>query len=147
MIFCFHFNFCLEVTLSEQLNENDFRHYHGIFFRKCHSGTIWSAMFSYVPAMFKVHKQVFLGKGFLKICSKFTGEHPCRSGISIKLLCNFIEITLRHGCSLVNFQTTFSYEHALTAASESSFATITRHFDNGIWKTHYSWKLYGHGSS
>ena len=76
--------------------------------------------------------EVFLGKGFLKICSKFTGEHPCRSVISIKLLCNFIEITLRHGCSLVNFQTTFSYEHALTAASESSFATITRHFDNGI---------------
>ena len=29
-----------------------------------------------------------------QICSKFTGEHPCRSVISIKLLCNFIEITL-----------------------------------------------------
>ena len=41
---------------------------------------------------------MFLGKGVLKICSKFTGEHPCRSVISIKLLCNFIEITLRHGC-------------------------------------------------
>ena len=34
--------------------------------------------------------------------SKFTGEHPSRSVISIKLLCNFIEITLRHGCSLAN---------------------------------------------
>ena len=33
--------------------------------------------------------EVFLGKGVLKICSKFTGEHPCRSVISIKLLCNF----------------------------------------------------------
>ena len=32
--------------------------------------------------------EVFLGKGVLKICSKFTGEHPCRSVISIKLLCN-----------------------------------------------------------
>ena len=31
--------------------------------------------------------EVFLGKGVLKICSKFTGEHPCRSLISIKLLC------------------------------------------------------------
>ena len=31
-----------------------------------------------------------------------TGELPCRSAISIKLLCNFIEITLRHGCSTVN---------------------------------------------
>ena len=29
--------------------------------------------------------EVFLGKGVLKICSKFTGEHPCRSAILIKL--------------------------------------------------------------
>ena len=33
------------------------------------------------------HPEAFLGKGVLKICSKFTGEHPCRSAISIKLLC------------------------------------------------------------
>ena len=46
--------------------------------------------------------EVFLRKSVLKICSKFTGEHPCRSVISIKLLCNFIEITLRHGCFPVN---------------------------------------------
>ena len=38
----------------------------------------------------------------MKIWSKFTGEHPCRSEISIKLLCNFIEITRRHGCPPVN---------------------------------------------
>ena len=31
--------------------------------------------------------EVFLRKGVLKICSTFTGEHPCRSVISIKLLC------------------------------------------------------------
>ena len=37
---------------------------------------------------------VFLKKDILKICSKFRGEHPCRSVISIKLLCNFIEIAL-----------------------------------------------------
>ena len=43
--------------------------------------------------------EVFLGKGVLKICRKCTGEHTCRSAISIKLLCNFIEITLRHGYS------------------------------------------------
>ena len=48
------------------------------------------------------HPEVFLGKGVLKICSKFTGEHPCRSAIWIKLQSNFIEITLRHGCSAVN---------------------------------------------
>ena len=45
---------------------------------------------------------MFLGKGVLKICSKFTGEHPCRGAISVKLLCNFNEIALRHGCSPVN---------------------------------------------
>ena len=32
------------------------------------------------------HPEVFLEKGVLKICSKFTGEHQCRSTISIKLL-------------------------------------------------------------
>ena len=32
------------------------------------------------------HPVMFLGKGILKICSKFSGEHPCRSTISIKLL-------------------------------------------------------------
>ena len=36
------------------------------------------------------HPHVFLEKGVLKTCSKFT-EHPCRSAISIKLLCSFVE--------------------------------------------------------
>ena len=31
------------------------------------------------------HPEVFLRKVVLKICSKFTGEHPCQSVISIKL--------------------------------------------------------------
>ena len=56
--------------------------------------------------------EVFLVKGVLKICSKFTGEHPCQSVVSIKLLRNFIEITLPHGCSPVNllhiFRTPFT---------------------------------------
>ena len=38
--------------------------------------------------------EVFLGKGVLKICSKVTGQDPCQSVISIKMFCNFIEITL-----------------------------------------------------
>ena len=46
------------------------------------------------------NRDVFLGKVAMKICSKFTGKHPCRSPISIKLQSNFIEITLRHGCIL-----------------------------------------------
>ena len=45
---------------------------------------------------------MFLGKGVLKKCSKFTEEHQCQSTISINLLFNFIEITLRYGCSPVN---------------------------------------------
>ena len=51
--------------------------------------------------------EVFLGKGVVKICLKFTGEHPCRCVISIKLLCYF-----RHGCSPVKllhiFRTPFT---------------------------------------
>ena len=56
--------------------------------------------------------EVFWEKGVLKICSRFTGEHPCWSVISIKLLCNSIEIALRRGCSPVTilqiFRTRFS---------------------------------------
>ena len=36
------------------------------------------------------HPEVFLVKGVLRICIKFTGEHPCLSVISIKLQSNFI---------------------------------------------------------
>ena len=56
--------------------------------------------------------EVFLEKGVLKVRSKFTGEHHGRSAISIKLLCDFNEIVLRHGYSPVNllriFRTSFS---------------------------------------
>ena len=41
---------------------------------------------------------MFLSKGIMKICSKCTGERPCRSVLSIELL----EITLQRGCSPVN---------------------------------------------
>ena len=51
--------------------------------------------------------QVFLGKGALKICRKFTGEHPCQSAISMKLLCSFTEIALRHEYSHVNLMDVF----------------------------------------
>ena len=37
------------------------------------------------------HPEVFLGKGVLKICSKFTGENQCRSAISVKLQSDFLE--------------------------------------------------------
>ena len=62
-------------------------------------------LFSLFPNIWRInssHPEVFLGKAVLKICSKFTGEHPRRSVISIKLPSSFIEITLRHGWSPVN---------------------------------------------
>ena len=46
--------------------------------------------------------EVFIGKGVLKICSKFTGKHPCWNVVSVKSLCSFIEITRRHGRFPVN---------------------------------------------
>ena len=50
---------------------------------------------------------MFIVKGVLKICSNFTGEHPCRRAISIKLQSNFIEMALRHARSLLNLLHTF----------------------------------------
>ena len=59
------------------------------------------------------YPEVFLRKGVLKICCKFTGEHPCHSAISTNLLCSFIEIAIRHRCSPVNlphiFRTPFPW--------------------------------------
>ena len=45
---------------------------------------------------------MLLQKGVPKKCIKCSGEHPCWSAISMKLLCNFIETTLWHGCSPEN---------------------------------------------
>ena len=37
--------------------------------------------------------ELFLGKGALKKCSQFIGEHPSQSAVSIKLFSSFIQIT------------------------------------------------------
>ena len=64
---------------------------------------------------------MFLGKGVLKICSTCTGEHLCRSTISIKLQSNFTEIALRHGY-------TYAGEHlcrsAISIKLQSNFIEI-----------------------
>ena len=44
------------------------------------------------------HPELFLRKGVLKICSKFTRNTPNLQFA----ICNFIEIALRYGCSPVN---------------------------------------------
>ena len=60
---------------------------------------------------------MFLRKGVLKICSKFTGENPCRGAISLKLLSSFIEIARRHGCFPVNLLHIFRTLFLLVVAS------------------------------
>ena len=71
---------------------------------------------------------VLLENGALKMCNKFTGEHPCRSVVSIKLLCNFIEIAFWQGCSPVNLMYIFrapfyknTYGGLLLNATDSHF--------------------------
>ena len=82
---------------------------------------------------------MFLRKGVLKICSKFTREHSWRSVISIKMLCKFIEITLRHGCSLVNllhiFRTSFLRTWLLLAIlTNPQFPATLFILRNAHWK-------------
>ena len=51
--------------------------------------------------------EVFIEKGILKICRKFTGEHLRQSVISIKLESIFIGITLRHWVHFYKFAAYF----------------------------------------
>ena len=53
-----------------------------------------------------IRPEAFLRKDVLKICSKFTGERPCRNAISIKLQGTLIEISLRDGwiCNIFSEQ-------------------------------------------
>ena len=77
---------------------------------------------------------MFLWKVILKICSKFTGEHPCWSVISITMLSSFIVIALWHGCSPLNllhiFRTPFpkntSKQLLLFCCSVSTQSTMLR---------------------
>ena len=55
---------------------------------------------------------MLLGKGVLKICSKFTGENPCRSVISISLTSAWVSCKFA-----AYFQNTFFREHLWVAAS------------------------------
>ena len=50
----------------------------------------------------KQHSIGVLRKRCSENMQQITGEQPCISIISIKMLCNFIAITLRHGCYHVN---------------------------------------------
>ena len=54
---------------------------------------------------------MFLEKGVLKICSRFTGEHPCQIVISITLLCNFIEISMELLCNVIEIILWHGFSH------------------------------------
>ena len=89
------------------------------------------------------HPEVSLEKGVLKICSKFIGELPCWSVISVKLLCNFIEITLRYGCSPVDllhiFRTPFPKN-----TSDGLFLIfhIFKDFSDSYKNVNITWSVY-----
>ena len=75
-----------------------------------------------------------LRKSCSEICSKFTGEHPYRNVISIKLLCNFTEIAFWHRCSPVSllhiFRTPFAKNTSGGLLLEFEKIKLINHFDN-----------------
>ena len=76
--------------------------------------------------------------------SKFRGEQPCRSAISENLLCIFIEIILRYGCSPVNllyiFRTPFPNTSGGLLLNIRAIAWRTE-WKNKL-KTSWGWSLY-----
>ena len=74
--------------------------------------------------------EVFLGKNVLEICSKFAWEHPWWRVISIKLQCNFIEITLLHRYSPVNFLHIFRTPFNKNTFLEGCFCLFKWPFSN-----------------
>ena len=77
------------------------------------------------------HPEVFLEKGVLKICSKFTGKRPCQSAVSIKFLCKFIAIALWHWCSPVNLLHIFRTPFLKNTSGRLFLETFVTYF---IWK-------------
>ena len=55
--------------------------------------------------------ELFLGKGILKIRSKFTGEHWCGSAISLQLYLNRTSVWVFSYKFAAYFQNTFSYKY------------------------------------
>ena len=86
--------------------------------------------------------EVFLGKGVLKTCKKFTGEHPSRSVISINLLCNFIEIALRHGCSPVNLLHLFEAPYPKNPSGRLLLEKQISHIDLDLAQSRFSRKYF-----
>ena len=58
------------------------------------------------------------------MCSNFTGEHPWRSAILIKLQSNFIEIALWHGCSPVNLLHVFRTPYPKNTSTQQTLVLM-----------------------
>ena len=76
-----YFYFLFRTSVKKYyMDERDLRHCCGIFSEKVILKITWLQLFG------SSRLKMFLRKGVLKICSKFTGKHPCQSVIAIKLL-------------------------------------------------------------
>ena len=89
-------------------------------FKGYHFHILWCDSVSFKSS----NPEVFLEKVFLVWFNKFTVEHPCQSVISIKLQSNFIEITLRHGCSPVNLLHVFRTRFEIFGVLKSHFGMV-----------------------
>ena len=87
------------------------------------------------------HPEMFLRKSVLKIYIKFIGEHPCRSVISIKLLCNLIEITLWLGFYLVNLLHIFITPFLKTTIIQNNWEHVSVSLSHVIYIMNYNRRI------
>ena len=107
------------------------------------------------------HPEMFLRKGVLKICSKYTGEHPYRSAISIKLPWKLVPLkySILHRCSIafiihnfwillillifcnLNFFLTALLLRALSDKNPLKFQWLNKHPGRYLEDLRYSQKL------
>ena len=66
------------------------------------------------------HPEVFLVKVVLKICSKFTGEHPCRSVILIKCFGRLL-------MAIITFATCESWDFDIGTCHQHGFFILLQH--------------------
>ena len=66
----------------------------------CRFETTWSCHYAYWNVLISFIHNI---EKMVRCFKNLAVQHPCRSAISIKLLCNFIEIALRHGCYAATF--------------------------------------------
>ena len=89
--------------------------------------------------------EVFLVKGVLKICSRFTGEHSCWSVISITLQSthwNHTLVWLFFSKFAAYFQNTFLWEHLWSAASAVNYF-CKKNYIIDVWQSpEYTFVIY-----